>query len=413
MASTIVLTPSTDKTGATDTAAINTALGNVGSGGSVVLGPGDWYTDAPLDIRTGPSWRASRGDQRADLDLRGRFGHPPGRGFQRGRRPQPAGRFRGADKRPRHCQRHRLTGRCGRDLLSRQRQRPGGSARLGGQGQRLRAGLLPAAGADGDGLWMSRCMFQRTGKSAVYRPVNDANIHNVHIQYAGDVAGPADGHGFFSDAGSAGNMTYVGCRADLCRGSGWLIDHKGTFGDATKLVGCSTERNSQDGVLITNSSAAGHRLAVPGHHQRLLLRGRRDKRARRRWPGHRWRVRRHPGPGTEPGVHRRHHRRRQHHRRGRRDPEVRAGDRRDRVGARPGGDDRVGQRADELLHRPGRAGHPEPLAGRSPGYRPDRHPGRRVREHGRLVAHRAGSPRERHGHRLHPLGLSREPDLSH
>jgi hypothetical protein len=52
-------------------------------------------------------------------------------------------------------------------------------------------------------------------------------------------------------------MTYIGCRADLCRGSGWLIDHKGAFGDATKLVGCSTERNSQDGVLITNSSAAG------------------------------------------------------------------------------------------------------------------------------------------------------------
>jgi hypothetical protein len=52
-------------------------------------------------------------------------------------------------------------------------------------------------------------------------------------------------------------MTYVGCRADLCRGSGWLIDHKGSYGDATKLVGCSTERNSQHGVLITNSSAAG------------------------------------------------------------------------------------------------------------------------------------------------------------
>jgi hypothetical protein len=120
-----------------------------------------------------------------------------------------------------------------------------------------------SGGVDGDGLWMSRCMFQRTGKSAVHRPVNDANIHNVHIQYAGNVAGPADGHGFFSDAGSAGNMTYVGCRADLCAGSGWLIDHKGTFGDATKLVGCSTERNARDGVLITNSSAAGSAWRSP------------------------------------------------------------------------------------------------------------------------------------------------------
>ncbi|HXZ74736.1 MAG TPA: hypothetical protein VEH31_28245, partial [Streptosporangiaceae bacterium] len=114
-----------------------------------------------------------------------------------------------------------------------------------------------AAGKDGDGLWMSRCMFQRTGKSAVHRPASDANIHNVHIQYAGNVAGAADGHGFFTAPGQSGNMVYVGCRADLCAGSGWLIDHKGSYGDATKLVGCSTERNSGDGVLITNSSAAG------------------------------------------------------------------------------------------------------------------------------------------------------------
>ena len=61
MASTIVLTPSTDKTGATDTAAINTALGNVGSGGSVLLGPGDWYTDAPLDIPDGTELAGIKG----------------------------------------------------------------------------------------------------------------------------------------------------------------------------------------------------------------------------------------------------------------------------------------------------------------------------------------------------------------
>jgi hypothetical protein len=53
MASTIVLIPSTDKTGAADTAAINTALATVGGGGSVLLSPGDWYTDAPLDIPDG------------------------------------------------------------------------------------------------------------------------------------------------------------------------------------------------------------------------------------------------------------------------------------------------------------------------------------------------------------------------
>src|SRR5262249_55952622 len=52
-ASTIVLPPSTDKTGAADTAAINTAMASVGPGGSVLLDPGDWYTDVPLDIPDG------------------------------------------------------------------------------------------------------------------------------------------------------------------------------------------------------------------------------------------------------------------------------------------------------------------------------------------------------------------------
>ena len=61
MASTIVLNPSTDKTGATDPAAVNAALGNVGGGGSVLLGPGDWYTDAPLDIPDGTELAGIKG----------------------------------------------------------------------------------------------------------------------------------------------------------------------------------------------------------------------------------------------------------------------------------------------------------------------------------------------------------------
>src|SRR5262249_60710638 len=40
-------------TGAAAAAAIHTALGGVGAGGTVLLGPGDWYTDAPLAIPTG------------------------------------------------------------------------------------------------------------------------------------------------------------------------------------------------------------------------------------------------------------------------------------------------------------------------------------------------------------------------
>ena len=61
MASTIVLTPSTDKTGSTDNAAINTALGGVGAGGSVLLDPGDWYTSAPLDIPGGTELAGIKG----------------------------------------------------------------------------------------------------------------------------------------------------------------------------------------------------------------------------------------------------------------------------------------------------------------------------------------------------------------
>lgn len=44
-----------------------------------------------------------------------------------------------------------------------------------------------------------------------------------------------------------------GGRADLCADSGWLIDHKGSYGDATELSCCSTERNNQDGAIHNHS----------------------------------------------------------------------------------------------------------------------------------------------------------------
>ena len=52
-----------------------------------------------------------------------------------------------------------------------------------------------------------------------------------------------------------------GRRADLCADSGWLIDHKGSHGDATELSCCSTERNNQDGdpqPFAMRSSADRH-----------------------------------------------------------------------------------------------------------------------------------------------------------
>src|SRR5215831_11203562 len=258
MPSSAIVTPSGDTTGAADTAAINTALGGVGAGGTVLLGPGDWYTEAPLAIPTGVELAGVKGG------INGHTATVPA-----GSVIHPVAAFSG----PGVLNLTAVTGVRIRDLaiLNDIGSPPNvdgischgnvnglevvhvSVALVSGYG----LAYYQSRGIDGDGLWMSRCMFQRTGKSAVHRPASDANIHNVHIQYAGNVAGASDGHGFFTGPGSSGNMVYVGCRADLCSGSGWLIDHKGSYGDATKLVGCSTERNCQDGVLVTNSSPAG------------------------------------------------------------------------------------------------------------------------------------------------------------
>ena len=258
MPSTTIVAPSGDTTGATDVAAVNTALTNVGAGGSALLAPGDWFTNAPLVVPGGAELAGIK------AGINGATSTSP-----TGSVIHPVATFSGSGV----ISLSGVTGVRIRELailndLGSPANVDGISCHGGVNGLEILhvsialvsgygLAYYQSGGADGDGLWMSRCMFQRTGKSAVHRPASDANIHNVHIQYAGNVAGAADGHGFFTAPGQSGNMVYVGCRADLCAGTGWLIDHKGTYGDATKLVGCSTERNSQDGVLITNTSAAG------------------------------------------------------------------------------------------------------------------------------------------------------------
>ena len=61
MPSTVTLSPSGDTAGATDATAINAALGRAGAGGNVLLGPGDWYTDAPLEIPAGAELAGVKG----------------------------------------------------------------------------------------------------------------------------------------------------------------------------------------------------------------------------------------------------------------------------------------------------------------------------------------------------------------
>jgi hypothetical protein len=260
----VALSPSGDVTGTADTAAVSAALASAAPGSSVQLGPGDWFTSGPLQIPTGVELAGVKGgiNGASSKAPAGTVIHPvaafsaPGGVLSLGPDVVIGARVRDlaivndlgspADVDGIAC--HGNVNGLEVTHVS--------VALVTGHGV---AFYQDSAGVDGDGLWMSRCMFQSTGKSGVYRPAGDANLHNVHVQLAGQVAGTGgtDGHGFFTMPGSSGNTVYVGCRADLCAGSGWFLDHKGSFGDATKLIGCSTERNSQDGVRITNSSADG------------------------------------------------------------------------------------------------------------------------------------------------------------
>jgi hypothetical protein len=116
-------------------------------------------------------------------------------------------------------------------------------------------------GVDGDACKMDTVMVQQPGFNAVHRWPPDSTLRDVHTQYAGYVDGV--GSGFFSSPSSGGNSTLLGCRADLSFGCGYVLDHNGAFGDDIKMIGCSTERNAEDGVLITNSSPTGGDWRVP------------------------------------------------------------------------------------------------------------------------------------------------------
>jgi hypothetical protein len=117
-----------------------------------------------------------------------------------------------------------------------------------------------ADGTDGDACKMRTVMIQNPGMNSVHRFPADSTLIDVHSQYAGTLM---LGHGFFTTPGSGGNSSLIGCRADLGSGCGYLLDHNGGFCDAIKLSCCSTERNAQSGVLITNSSPGGTDYRVP------------------------------------------------------------------------------------------------------------------------------------------------------
>ena len=255
----VQLSPSGDTSGATDRAAINKAFRPGDQDISVQLGPGHWFTDQPLTPGNGNELAGVKGGVNGGTSTgpAGTVIHPAPR-FSGSGVIDLADGTHGCRVRDLSILNDLGTGP-GVDGISCHRVVNGSQfqnlsiALVTGHGIAFHQG---GDGKDGDGLKMRTVMIQKVGQNGVHRPVNDANIHDVHVQYAGQ-AGGTYRHGFYSTPGNSGNMSYIGCRADLCRGAGWVIDHQGTFGDATKLSGCSTERNEGDGVLIDNTSATG------------------------------------------------------------------------------------------------------------------------------------------------------------
>src|SRR5262249_44881696 len=166
MPSTIDLSPSADTTGVTDAAAINAALVDVGAGGSVLLGPGDWYTSAPLAVPAGAELAGVKGaingpTARAPA---GSVIHPvaafTGRGVislsaVAGVRIRDLAIFNDLGT-PANVDGIRCRGNVnGLEVLH------VSVTQVSGYG----LAYYKSGNRDGDGLWMSRCMFHQTAKS--------------------------------------------------------------------------------------------------------------------------------------------------------------------------------------------------------------------------------------------------------
>jgi hypothetical protein len=258
----IILSPSGDTTGGDDTAALNA---NLASGTDTVLEmlPGDWYTNAEVVIPDGACLQGYKGGVNGATSTgpQGTVIHPTadfgGSCVLSLVGPQKGNLIRDLAILNDLLTPANVDGIACRGDIGGLRLEGLSIANVTGHG----VAFYQISGADGDGLKMRTVMIQRPGKNGVHRPTNDANIHDVHVQYAGNIDGV--GSAFWSSPNSSGNMHYVACRADLSYGYGWVIDHKGSYGDATKLTGCSTERNSKSGVLVTNSSGTGQDWRAP------------------------------------------------------------------------------------------------------------------------------------------------------
>lgn len=112
------------------------------------------------------------------------------------------------------------------------------------------------SGTAPDGTHWQDCVAQSCGGSGWFGKFTDASVVNCHAQTCG-------GDGF---ATTGGNNQFLNCRSDLNTNHGYVIDHPGGsdgFDDYNLFVACTTQRNAGNGVLITNSSAAGTQYRMP------------------------------------------------------------------------------------------------------------------------------------------------------
>ncbi len=252
----VMLTPSTDTSGATNATAINNALSALGTaGGMVWLGAGTWYINEPISMPSYCVLRGTRGGvAAADTS--------PGEGTV----ITPVSGFASSYAVSAAIVLDGVTGVQLSDFTingSEATSAVDGIAAYGTVSAAAFAdlGIYGPTGnginfvADGssaaDGCKAIRIMIQDPVGAGWNTVPSDTTAVDVHVQNAG-------GDGITITNG--GNIRFIGCRSDLSGGSGWVIDHPGSGGgytDAVVLVGCGTQRNEENGVRITNSSTTG------------------------------------------------------------------------------------------------------------------------------------------------------------
>jgi Pectate lyase superfamily protein len=113
-------------------------------------------------------------------------------------------------------------------------------------------GLAAYATATTPDGWLIRdVIIQSSGDVGVFGNFVDTHGENIHAQLGSSFGWLIQGS----------HNTWVGCRADLNSLSGFVFDAPGVTGagflDENTLIGCSSQRNQQHGLLVRNASATG------------------------------------------------------------------------------------------------------------------------------------------------------------